>query len=513
MNIRVLNKISVALSAAFMCLGAVLAEEKPERPKPERPNIVFLLVDDLGWADLGCYGSTFHETPNIDKLAESGVRFTHAYASGSVCTPTRVSILTGRNPVRVGVTDWIPGYKPHHFSDAHLVTPEIKGYLPAEEVTFAESLKEHNYQTYFVGKWHVSGWKKGENVTPTDQGFDVNIGGWQLGAPKGGYYSPWGNPTLKDPEKRTYLTEYLTDQSIDLIRNRDKEKPFILYHCYYAVHGPIEYHEGKKEYYDDKRRSKISGSATNTEEKGFGVYSKSRQDNAAYATMVSAVDDSVGKIVKYLEDQGLMDNTYIIIGSDNGGVSVTFSSKDGGVTSNKPLRAGKGWLTEGGIRVPLIISGPGLKKGQVNHAKVISTDFFPTILDMANLPQRPELHCDGQSMIPLMNGKKESIHDTLYWYYPHYTVQQWKPGSVILDGDWKLINFEHWGQIDLYNLKDDPSERNNLASVYPERVKQLKEKLDLWLKEMNAKPLREMTAEELKENKKMYEKWGIKEKP
>lgn len=509
MNIRVLNKISVALCAAFMSQGALIAEERPVKP-----NIVVFLVDDLGWADLSSYGSKFHETPNIDQLAASGVRFTHGYASSPVCSPSRISILTGRNTVTHGTTDWIPGFSPVMFEGSHMLPPTNVNYMGLEQITIAEVLKEHDYQTFFLGKWHVSDWSKEGNISPTEQGFDVNIGGWSLGAPKNGYYSPWGNPVLEDPEERTYLTTHLTEKSASLIRQRDKDKPFLLYFSYYNVHGPIQAYEKKIDHFTDKLKKMPKRQIAYIEEEEFGAYTRATQNNPRYASMISAVDESVGEIMNVLKEQGIEKNTLIIFTSDNGGVST--HTERGAVTSNLPLRGGKGWLLEGGIRVPMIVSGPGVQTGKVSDAKVTGMDIFPTILDAANLPLRPDVHSDGKSMLPVLKGKEERIHDTVYWYYPHYGITGWKPGSAIIDtiaGDYyKLIDFTHYGVLHLYNLTDDPGEQNNLATTHPEITQQLHEKLKQWLKTSNAKPLRELTSEEKEAHLIKREKWLERQK-
>lgn len=464
---------------------------------PKSPNIVFFLVDDLGWADLACYGSKFHETPNIDALANSGVRFTHAYAASPVCSPTRASIVTGRHPVRVDITDWIPGMTHHKSPEVKYKQIEDRDNLALEEVTFAESFKQHGYQTYFVGKWHLGDHTNQPTTLPTDQGFDVNIGGHHKGSPPGGYYSPWSNPFLENPKDEQYLTERLTDESIHLIENRNPEKPFLLYFCYYNVHTPIQPHKKKIDYYNNKAAKMFSGDTPKIEEAGFDSSTRGRQDNPSLATMVAAVDDSVGKLMQSLKDQNIFDNTIVIFFSDNGGLSTFPGSRGMGPTSNAPLRAGKGWLYEGGVREPLIIKAPNLPKGKVNSTKVVSMDLFPTMLDLAGFPQEPQNHVDGKSLVSVMKGKTQQLHDALYFYYPHYHGSNWKPGASTVVGDWKLIEFYHWNQVHLYNLKDDPSEANNIAAAHPEKVEVLQKKLNSWLEQTKARKLEPMTEAEM----------------
>jgi arylsulfatase A-like enzyme len=480
----------------FYCCGSPVFSKSP--------NIVFFLVDDMGWADLACYGSKYHETPNIDALAASGVRFTHAYAASPVCSPTRASIVTGRHPVRVDITDWIPGMTHHKSPEVKFKQIEDRDNLALEEVTFAESLKRHGYQTYFVGKWHLGDHTNQPTTLPTDQGFDVNIGGHHKGSPPGGYYSPWSNPFLENPKEEQYLTERLTDDSIDLIEKRDPEKPFLLYFCYYNVHTPIQPHKQKIDYYRTKAKKMFQGATPTVHEAGFESSTRGRQDNPELATMVAAVDDSVGKLMQALKEQNILDNTIVMFFSDNGGLS-TRSAGGVGPTSNAPLRAGKGWLYEGGVREPLIIKAPGLPQGKVDSTKVVSMDLFPTMLDLAGLPLEPEHHVDGKSLVSVMKGKTQEHHEVLYFYYPHYHGSNWKPGASLVAGDWKLIQLYHWGQVHLYNLKNDPGESQNVASAHPEKVEELQKKLNRWLEQSKARKLVPMSEAEMQEHQKNVE--------
>jgi arylsulfatase A-like enzyme len=444
----------------------------------KQTNFLFFLVDDMGWADIGANGSTFHETPNIDRLAKSGMRFTQGYAAGSVCSPTRASILTGRHPVRVDITDWIPGQTNRPANS--LLHPEDRSHLPLEEVTIAEALKQHGYQTFFAGKWHLG--EKGH--WPTDQGFDINIGGHHRGSPPGGYYSPWSNPALKAKRKGEYLTERLTDESVKFLENRDESKPFLLYLSYYNIHTPIQAYKKHIDHYQSKAAKAFEGK-TPTEPEHEGT-NRTRQDNPALASMVAAVDESVGVLLAKLAELNLDKNTVVIFFSDNGGLS-TLQGRRYGPGCNLPLRGGKGWLYEGGVREPTIIRAPGVTQpSSVSHKPMVSMDFFPTMLDLAGLPAQPKLHADGQSLLPQLKGNDSGTR-TFYWHYPHYHGSAWKPGASIRDGDWKVIEFYHYKNFELYNLATDPGERHNLAKANPTKAKRLRTKLAAWQKQMNAK--------------------------
>lgn len=447
--------------------------------KETQTNFVFFLVDDLGWADVGCNGSTFYETPNIDKLADSGMRFTNGYAACPVCSPTRASIMTGRHPVRVDITDWIPGQNASRSAVAKFKHVADRNNLALEEVTIAEALKENGYQTFFAGKWHLG--DKGH--WPTDQGFDFNVGGNSKGSPPGGYYAPWTNPTLKAKANGEYLTERLTEESTKFLEQRDQEKPFLLYLSYYNVHTPIQPYRKRVEHFNEKAKKEFAAPTKPIKE--HDGQSRSRQDNPAYASMVSAVDLSVGTLLAKLDDLGLSDNTVVIFFSDNGGLCTTGRV---GPTSNLPLRAGKGWLYEGGVREPMIIRAPGVTRpGSVNDTPVISTDFFPTMLELAGLKSQSELHADGVSLAPLLSDSGKLPARSLYWHYPHYHGSTWKPGASIRDGDWKLIEFYHYDKVELYNLRDDPGEQTDLSETQAAKTAELLAKLHTWQREMKAR--------------------------
>ena len=466
---QTLVRVSVFLSLLCGWLNAGAAKQT---------NFLFILVDDMGWADIGANGSKFHETPHIDRLAASGMRFTQGYAACPVCSPTRASIMTGRHPVRVDITDWIPGQGNH--ANNKLLHPQDRNNLALEEVTIAEQLKTHGYQTFFAGKWHLGS----EGHWPEDQGFDINIGGHHRGSPPGGYYAPWTNPALKANKPGEYLTERLTEESIKFLEQRDAAKPFLLYLSYYNIHTPIQPYKKRIEHYNAKAEKMFKGETpTQSEHEGS---TRMRQDNAALASMVAAVDDSVGALLGKLNELKLDQNTVVIFFSDNGGLS-TRGGKRFGPGCNLPLRASKGWLYEGGVREPTIIRAPGITQpGSVSHKPMVSMDFFPTMLDLAGLPAQPKLHADGQSLLSQLRGN-ETGHRTLYWHYPHYHGSSWKPGASIRDGDWKLIEFYHHDKVELYNLANDIGEQKNLATRQSKKTAELRAKLRAWQKSMKAK--------------------------
>jgi len=471
---RMLSCVFAVLAAAvWMPIGQSRAEDAAGKP-----NFVFFLVDDLGWADVSCFGSTFYETPNIDALGASGMKFTNGYAACPVCSPTRASIMTGRHPVRVDITDWIPGSSAGR--GAKFQTVRDRDNLALEEVTIAEALKQHGYQTFFAGKWHLG--DKGH--WPTDQGFDVNIGGCQAGSPPGGYYAPWTNPTLQAKEKDEYLTERLTGESLEFLAARDRGKPFLLYLAYYNVHTPVTPYQKRYAHYQEKA-ARLFDTPTPYGEEHAG-FSRLRQDNPAFASMVAAVDDSVGEVLGALDTLELTDNTVVIFFSDNGGLC-TLGGR-GGSTCNLPLRSGKGWLYEGGVREPTIVRAPGVTgPGSVCDTPVVSMDFFPTMLELAGLPAMPEKHADGVSIVPLLKGGRTLEPRPLFWHYPHYHGSTWTPGASIREGDWKLIEFYHWEKVELYNLLEDPGERHDLSQSHPEKTRELLDKLHAWQRQMGAK--------------------------
>ncbi len=456
------------LGALTLAAPGILGAAQGSRRR--KPNFLFILVDDLGWKDLGCYGSSLYDTPNIDRLAAQGMRFTSAYAASPVCSPTRASIMTGKHPARLGITDWIPGNRP---KNRKLIGPPIHNELPLEEVTIAEALKGRGYATFFAGKWHLG--SKGHH--PEQQGFDINKGGHDKGSPPGGYYVPYENPTLADGREGEYLPDRLADESIRFLETRHDD-PFLLFLSFYTVHTPIQACKKHVERYKEKvDRLPESNDPEYIAERD--AWAKQRQDNAAYASMVHAMDENVGRVLAKLDKLGLADDTVVIFMSDNGGLS-TLGWK-GSPTSNLPLRAGKGWCYEGGIREPMIIRAPGATKpGSVCDTPVISMDFYPTMLELAGLAPIPVQHRDGLSLAPLLKGGDSIARDTLYWHYPHYHGSLWTPGAAVRHGDWKLIEFNEEGRTELYNLADDIAERTDLAAKMPGKRDELAAMLHAW---------------------------------
>jgi len=450
----------------------------------KRPNFLFLLVDDLGWTDLGCFGSTFYETLNIDKLASQGMRFSQAYAACPVCSPTRASIMTGKYPARMNTTDWFGAPQPynvqnHWTRNKPLLPAEYLEQLPLEEKTMAETFKENGYRTFFAGKWHLGP----EGFWPEDQGFEINKGGWSRGGPYGPgiYFTPYGNPRLEDGPVGEHLPDRLATETVKFIA-QNSEKPFLAFLSFYSVHTPLVGRPDLVEKYKAKSKSvtfKGKKWLTEGEQKVRQV-----QDHPVYGAMVEAMDLAVGKVLDKLEQLNLSDNTVIIFTSDNGGLSTS----EGHPTSNLPLRAGKGWLYEGGIREPLIIKFPGVTQaGSICDEVVTSTDFYPTMLEMAGMPLQQNQHLDGISLMSLLDQSGTPERDAIYWHYPHYGNQGSSPGAAIRSGDWKLIEYFEDNRAELYNIKNDIGERNNLADSNTEKVHELKEKLHKWQQEVDAK--------------------------
>jgi len=479
----------------FLCAGLIHAGILcwPASLPAKEPNIVFFLVDDLGWADVGCFGSDFHETPHIDSLAKQGMRFTQGYAACPVCSPTRASILTGRHPVRVEITDWIPGKRANPESNPRFAHIDDRNNLALEETTIAEHLRSNaDYQTWFLGKWHLGD----EGHWPTDQGFDVNIGGCDKGSPPGGYYAPWSNPNLEAKEQEEYLTERLTNEAVKLIEDSPSERPFLLYFSYYNVHTPIQPDNRTIDHFRKVADKKFPTPVAAAPE--HDGWSRMRQDNPEYASMVHAVDLSVGRVLQALDDANLREDTVVFFFSDNGGLCTLPKQRKfgSGPTCNLPLRSGKGWLYEGGIREPMIVRAPGITlPGSTCDEPVVSTDFFPTILELAGLPAAPKLHADGRSLVPLFKGKPLPERN-LYWHYPHYHGSAWKPGAAIRAGSWKLIEFYETNQSELYNLAQDPGETTDLAKSEPATLERLQQELKTWQQKLNAKMPIEITVKE-----------------
>ncbi len=438
----------------------------------DRPNIVFILADDLGWADLGCYGSTFHETPNLDKLAKQGMRFTDAYAACAVCSPTRASVMTGKYPARLHLTDWLPGLRDR--PSQKLSRPEIEKFLPLEEVTVAEALKAGGYKTGFFGKWHLG---EEPEVWPDHQGFDQNVGGCGEGHPPS-YFSPYGIPAITDGPKGEYLNDRLTDEAMKFLE-RTKDGPFFLYVPHYAVHQPLQAKAETVQKYKVKAAGLPAGE-TSGDDQGSPV--RQIQNEPVYAAMVENLDENVGRLLKKLTELGLDRNTVVFFTSDNGGLANGRNAP----SCNLPLRMGKGWPYEGGIREPLIVRWPDVTKpDSVSNVPVTSTDFYPTMLQMAGLPLQPKQHCDGESLVPVLKGGTLPERP-LFWHYPHYHGSGSQPNGAVRLGDFKLIEWYEDMRTELYNLKEDIREKNDLSAKMPEKTAELLGLLHRWREEVKA---------------------------
>jgi arylsulfatase A-like enzyme len=453
------SSLLISFVALLIVVGAVSRAVSATEPD-KKPNVVFILIDDLGWKDLGCYGSTFYETPNIDKLASQGVRFTNAYAAGPVCSPTRASILTGKYPARLHLTDYLTGRSDRPWQK--LLRPKVLQYLPLEEVTIAKALQAHGYVSASVGKWHLGG----ERYDPVKHGFNVNIGGTDTGSPPGGYFR-FRTPTMAARSGEEYLTDRLTEEAEKFI-DQNNDRPFFLYLAHYAVHIPLQAKKNLVAKYRAKARPNEA------------------QNNPLYAAVVESVDESVGRIMKKLDDRKIAHRTIVFFFSDNGGLSVK-EGPNTPATSNAPLRAGKGYLYEGGIREPLIVRWPGVAKaGSVSNMPVCSIDFFPTILESAGVKPVSPQTVDGVSLMPLLQQAGGWSRDALYWHYPHYSNQGGRPSGAIRLGDFKLIEFFEDAKVELYNLRDDMGEQTDVAANMPEKAKELQTKLAAWRRSVNA---------------------------
>lgn len=466
-----MRPFALVFSAMLACSairppGHALAEAPAADPQSRRQsNVVLIVIDDLGWADLGCYGSKYYRTPNLDRLAAEGMRFTQAYAACPVCSPTRTALMTGKYPARVHLTDYIPGFD--RVKTRRLAGPDFLQQLPLEEVTIAERLREAGYATAAIGKWHLGG----EGYGPDKQGFGTAIGGVAAGSVRS-HFAPYptrdsaGLPGIEHAHEGEYLADRLTAEA-EKFMTANRERPFFLYLPHYAVHTPIQ---GKPQ---------LVASYENRPPHGL-------QRNPIYAAMIENMDESVGRILKKLDELKLADNTLVLFTSDNGGLA-TAEAPNTPATNNAPLREGKGYLYEGGIRVPLIARWPGvIKAGTISSTPVISCDLPLSIADACGT-KMPEA-VDGVSLLPLLRGDGDLRRDALalFWHYPHYSPQGGRPGSAIRQGDYKLIVFYEDKRHELYDVEHDISENKNLAEDEPDRVRQMSRKLSQWLKSVDA---------------------------
>jgi len=470
-----MNRRCFLKTLGFGAAAAVLPGNLSAAPTAakRKPNIVLILVDDLGWTDVGCFGSKYYETPNIDRLAAEGMKFTNGYAACAVCSPTRAAVMTGRYPARLGITDWIrarfqggkiPADKKNpsgYTGRGPVQCPRNALWMEHEEVTIAEALKPAGYVSCHIGKWHLGP----DDWYPEKQGFDHNFGGCDYGQPPS-YFDPYKNrrlaniPTLKPRKEGEYLTDREGDEAVNFIR-ASKDRPFFLYLAHYAVHTPIQ---GKKTLVDK-----------------YKTKTPTNQKNPTYAAMVESVDHSVGKVLAALDELKLADNTLVIFSSDNGGLT--------GPTNNKPLRAGKGYPYEGGIRVPYIFRRPGdIKPASVCETTVISVDFFPTICRAAGVTPPADREIDGEDLTPLLTRTGKLKRQAIYWHFPHFRGRGIPPYSIIRQGDWKLLKrYAGSPKFELFNLTEDLSEKKDLAPEMPEKVKELDAKLAAALKKQGAK--------------------------
>ena len=486
--------VKVTCQMAFLvpiCL--FLSRQRPSAldAKNEKPNIIFILADDLGWSDLACYGSKYYDTTHLDQLANEGMRFTDAYSASPVCSPTRASINTGRYPARLQLTDYLPGRGTNRTDK--LSHAAIRPSLPLDEITIAEALKSAGYATACIGKWHLSA----DPQNPGQQGYDV-VAASHLGEKvRNFYFAPYGMKNLEEGPSGEYLTDRLAAEAVKFIEDH-REQPFFLYLSHLAVHGP---YEAKQEYIEEWRTKAAArplqgpryllepnpdqqpGTAAGVfiDSDSAGDYQARRmtkvrqiQDDPVVAAMLQSLDESVGHVLSKLQELGLADNTVVVFTSDNGGhVSQRRDVGEFQGTASLPLRGGKGWLYEGGLRVPLVVRWPGrIKPGAISDEVVISTDFYPTILNLAGLPVPADHDLDGISLVPVLRGNGSLNRDAVFWHWPHYSNHgRQSPGGAVRAGDYKLIEYFETGTVQLFNLQDDIGEQNDLAATMPEKGK------------------------------------------
>jgi arylsulfatase A-like enzyme len=454
-----------------------------EKQSHQKPNVLFILADDFGYHDMSSSGSSYYETPNLDRFTGGAMVFTDGYANCQVCSPSRASIMSGRFPARHGITDWIGAKSGEEWrrQNRHnkLLPAEYEHRLDSAFVTLPEAMREAGYLTFFAGKWHLGG----KGSWPEDHGFDINKGGWDAGSPRGGYFSPYENPNLEDGAAGENLSMRLASETAEFISKNHPDstgQPFFAFLSFYAVHGPIQTTREKWEKYREKAAGQ--GIPRIGFEMGTFLPIRKVQDNPVYAGLVGQMDDAIGLVLSTLEEMGLDENTIVIFTSDNGGVA----AGDAFSTSNLPLRAGKGYQFEGGIREPYLLRVPWMEhKGFECNVPVSGSDFYPTILELVGEELRPNEHLDGISLVPLLKG--ESIPDRpLIWHYPHYGNQGGEPSSIIRRGAWKLIHYYEGGREELYKLDDDIGEQHNVLVDHPEVAEVLHDELVTYLVEVGA---------------------------
>ena len=481
-NIRGFVRIQTLALIAVVLVSASVAHVQAAA-ETSKPNVVIVFVDDLGWTDLSCYGSTFHETPNIDRLAGQGVMFNSAYASCSVCSPTRASLLTGKYPQRIGFTDYLnPGKRTGSNS--------AETHIPVGDTTIGEAFQQEGYRTGYIGKWHVGSEKIG---MPKQHGFD-----WQMATAKHGlpasYFFPFKRkrpstadvPDLEDGKPGDYLTDSLTDKGIGFIRETVKEgkKPFFLIMSHYAVHTPMQAPKKLVEKYQVKKERMYGNTPLKMRPERLDQQVPLRQQNPTYAAMLKNLDTNVGKVIGALEELGVTKDTIIVFTSDNGGSCMPASRP----TSNYPLRASKGFNYEGGIKVPTFIMWPGNIKALKSSEPVITMDIYPTLLELTGCKQLPEQTVDGLSLVPLIRGDKKTLdRPFLAWLYPDPQGHRRQATQAILKDGWKLVHFIKLNETELFNLDEDIGERNDLSKNHPEKTREMLEMLNEWAEDTRRK--------------------------
>jgi len=471
----------IVLLLVFGCFSCVSPKRKTESSaKNDKQNVIFFLVDDFGWMDTSYQGSSFYETPNIDKIANESMRFNQAYAAHPRCVPSRFAMITGKYPARMA----IPGKG-----------GKDSGKLKKTEFGMAKAFKKGGYTTFFAGKWHLAS----DEVYPEDQGFDYNFGGGHAGAPKS-YFYPYniqknkknGNGRekdikgLEDAEEGDYLTDHLTKKTLSFI-NENKDKPFFVYLSHYGVHTPFEGKEVHKKHYKNKLKENPVSSGAQFDKIGDTGETKLYQDNVTYAAMIQSVDESFGKITDLLEELGLSENTIIVFTSDHGGLS-NRGNKRKLATSNLPLRAGKGHNYEGGIRIPMFVKWPGVTSDSSTNTVVTGTDYYPTLIEMVNLPNQQEQILDGVSFSKVLRGDKADIERPIFWHspMPRPTSTGDRANTAVRKGDYKLLDFYEEGVVELYNISTDISEKKDLSDQMPKKRNELLNLIKNWRKEVNA---------------------------
>lgn len=472
----------------FFGISSVNAGENKRQTITDKTwNFLVIVVDDLGFMDIEPNNpDSFYQTPNLIKLAQQSVNFTNSYAANPVCSPSRVALMTGVNPARMKTTDWFHHKNGKRLSGHYRVANSID-YLPKEALTMASVLPQ-SYQKTFIGKWHLG---ENEKFWPENQGFDTNIAGWAAGSPKGGYFAPYDNPRLVQGEKGEYLTQRLTNEAINTLKTAEN-KPFLLVLSYYSVHVPLQAPEHSIEKYRQLTRTLTEQQEFAQEEQVLPQLQAIRkvrkvQNQPAYAAMIEQMDTNVGRVLAQLEQSGLADNTVVIFTSDNGGLSTS----EGLPTSNLPLRGGKGWMYEGGIRVPLMIRVPGISKpNSIQSTPVIGMDIPATIYQLADTKV---VSLDGQSLLPLLLDENVTMERPLFWHYPHYSNQGGVPASAIRLGKYKLIQRLETGNVQLYDLDKDIGEKNDISAQHPEKVAELRRLLFQWYQDVDAQFMRSKT--------------------